>query len=94
MLSIRGILFVWSESSKKYQLVKQNEEGKTLFVIAFFDRHKEGYDMRTVGSRFFDAGLDAWRVGMLATHFLNKAFLESRQEEDLDDGLLDNPSRL
>lgn len=87
-MRLGDIEFCWSETNKKYQLVKRDQEGKTLYVIAFFDRHEEGYDMRTVGSRFFKAGIDAWNVALCAIEFLNKVF-----DDDTDDKLLDNPLR-
>jgi len=87
-MRLGGIKFCWSETNKKYQLVKCNQDGVTEFVVAFFDRHKEGYDMRTVGSRFFEVGVDACRVASFAIEFLNKSF-----GSDFDDGLLDNPLR-
>jgi hypothetical protein len=50
-------------------------------VIAFFDKDKEGYDMRTIGDRFFE-DKDAWVVGKYALAFLNAIFDIEKQEED------------
>jgi len=51
-------------------------------VIAFFDKDKEGYDMRTISSRFFE-DKDAFVVGKYAIEFLNETFEIERQEEEL-----------
>jgi hypothetical protein len=51
-------------------------------VIAFFDEHKEGYDMRTVGDRFFE-DKEAWVVGKHAIEFLNAISAVEREEEEL-----------
>jgi len=73
-----NIEFRWSDCNKKFELIQW--EGKTCFVIAFFDEDKEGWDMRTVGHRFFNAPQkDAWLVGSCAMHFLNELF-KSRME--------------
>jgi hypothetical protein len=50
-------------------------------VIAFFDKEKECYSMRTVGDRFFE-DKDAWVVGKYALEFLNAIFDIEKQEED------------
>ena len=51
-------------------------------MIAFFDKGKEGYDLRTIGSRFFE-DKDAFVVGKYALGFLNAIFEIERQEEEL-----------
>jgi hypothetical protein len=51
-------------------------------VIAFFDKGKEGYSMRTIGDRFFE-DKDAFVVGKYAIEFLNETFEIERQEEEL-----------
>jgi hypothetical protein len=51
-------------------------------VIAFFDKDKEGYDMRTIGDRFFE-DKDAWVVGKYGLEFLNAIFEIEQQEEEL-----------
>jgi hypothetical protein len=50
-------------------------------VIAFFDKDKEGYSMRTIGDRFFE-DKDAWVVGKYGLEFLNAIFDIEKQEED------------
>jgi hypothetical protein len=50
-------------------------------VIAFFDKDKECYNMRTIGDRFFE-DKDAWVVGKYALGFLNEIFEIERIEED------------
>jgi hypothetical protein len=50
-------------------------------VVAFFDKGKEGYDMRTVGDRFF-SDKDAWVVGKYALEFLNAIFQIEKDEDE------------
>jgi len=79
----RDIEFRWSKCNNKYELVKWNEapNSDTCYVIAFFDKDKEGYDMRTIGTRFFE-DKDAWVVGKYGLEFLNEIFDIEKQEED------------
>ena len=83
-MRFRNIEFRWSRCNNKYELVKwrQNTNSETCYVIAFFDKDKEGYDMRTIGDRFFE-DKDAWVVGKFALGFLNEIFEIERQEEEL-----------
>ena len=88
-MRFRDIEFRWSTYNKKHELVKWYktkvdgcEERNYCYVIAFFDEHKEGYDMRTVGDRFFE-DKDAWVVGKHAIEFLNAMFAVEREEEEL-----------
>jgi 5S rRNA maturation endonuclease (ribonuclease M5) len=83
-MRFRDIEFRWSKCNNKYELVKWHEcEGKEYcYVIAFFDKDKEGYDMRTISSRFFE-DKDAFVVGKYAIEFLNETFEIERQEEEL-----------
>jgi hypothetical protein len=83
-MRFRGIEFLWSNCNNKYELVKWQEcEGKEYcYVIAFFDKGKEGYDMRTIGDRFFE-DKDAWVVGKYALEFLNAIFQIEKDEEEL-----------
>ena len=67
------IEFRYSEFNGKYELVRWFDDDEGCYVIAFFDRDKEGYDMRTVGDRFFDDE-DAWVVCKQALAFLNDIF--------------------
>ena len=73
------IEFRWGETNKAYELVKW--EGGTTCVVAFFRKKKEGYDMETVGERFF-MDHDAWVVGKHAIAFLNAMFQEEENERD------------
>jgi hypothetical protein len=50
-------------------------------VVAFFDKDKEGYNLRTIGDRFFE-DKDAWVVGKYALEFLNAIFQIEKDEED------------
>ena len=91
-MKFRNIEFRWSETNNKYELVQwykgpQIKETGTYeikdycCVVAFFDKGKEGYDMRTVGDRFFE-DKDAWVVGKYALEFLNAIFQIEKDEED------------
>jgi hypothetical protein len=88
-MRFRNIEFRWSTCNKKYELVKWYkaevdgcEEREYCYVVAFFDKGKEGYDMRTVGDRFFE-DKDAWVVGKYALGFLNAIFEIEKVEEEL-----------
>jgi hypothetical protein len=81
-MRLRNVEFRCCQIDKKYELVKWQKcnEKDSCYVIAFFDKTNEGYDMRTVGDRFFDDH-DAWIVGKHAIAFL-KDTLEEEEEED------------
>jgi hypothetical protein len=83
-MRFRNIEFRWSKYNNKYELVKWNESpnSDTCYVIAFFNKTKEGYDMRTIGDRFFE-DKDAWVVGKYGLEFLNEIFEIERIEEEL-----------
>ena len=84
-MRFRDVEFRWSEFNKKYELVKwykDSNDKELCYVVAFFDETKEGYDMRTVGDRFFE-DKDAWFVGKHALAFLNDMFYELQREEEL-----------
>jgi hypothetical protein len=83
-MRFRDIEFRWSPVNNKYELVKwrQNTNSETCYVIAFFDKHKEGYDMRTIGTRFFE-DKDAWVVGKYGLEFLNAISAIEKEEEEL-----------
>ena len=68
------IEFRWSNTNKSHELVKWNQT--TCSVIAFFQKTKEGYDMKTVGDRFF-LDHDAWFVAKHALSFLNDCLEET-----------------
>lgn len=80
-----NIEFRYSKINKKYELVKwkpvQGEKKESCYVIAFFDKHKEGYDLRTVGERFFEDH-DAWVLGKYVLQFLNAIFNHEEEEKD------------
>ena len=85
-MRFRNIEFRWSKCDNKYELVKwnQNPNSETCYVIAFFDKDKEGYyDLRTVGDRFFE-DKDAWVVGKHAMKFLNEIFMIEQDELNYD----------
>ena len=78
-----------SNISGRWQLVRHDTtviEGETkpiVYVVADFHAHKEGYDMHTVGERFF-MDPDAYRLAKHAIVFLNGI----RDEMGDRDGLL------
>ena len=85
-MRFRNIEFRWSTYNKKHEIVKwyKVEERNYCYVVAFFDKDKEGYyDLRTVGDRFFE-DKDAWVVGKHAIEFLNAMSKELRNEEELE----------
>jgi len=89
-MKFRDIEFRWSSGNNKYELVKwmpQKEDSffkdPTCYVIAFFDKDKEGYNMRTIGNRFFE-DKDAWVVGKYALEFLNAIFMIEQDELNYD----------
>jgi len=83
-MRFRNIEFRWSTYNKKHELVKwyKVEERNYCYVIALFDKDNEGYNMRTISSRFFE-DKDAWVVGKHAIEFLNEIFEIERIEEEL-----------
>ena len=92
-MRFRNIEFRWGETNNKYELIQwykihQIEETGTYeqkehcCVIAFFDKTKEGYDMRTIGNRFFE-DKDDWVVGKYGLEFLNAIFEIENDEDEL-----------
>ena len=88
-MRFRNIEFRWSVVNKKYELIRWYkaevdacEEREYCYVIAFFDKDKECYNMRTIGDRFFE-DKDAWVVGKYALEFLNAIFEIEKVEEEL-----------
>jgi hypothetical protein len=89
-MRFRNIEFRWSTYNKKHELVKWYkaevdgcEERNYCYVIAFFDKDNEGYNMRTIGDRFFE-DKDAWVVGKYGLEFLNEIFEIEKNEEELE----------
>jgi hypothetical protein len=88
-MRFRNIEFRWSNCNQKYELVKWNTptedsffKDPTCYDVAFFDKGKEGFNMRTVGDRFFE-DKDAWVVSKYALGFLNAIFDLEKEEEEL-----------
>ena len=85
-MRFRNIEFRWSKCNNTYELVKwyvpHIHDTEVCYVVAFFDKDKEGYDMRTIGDRFFE-DKDAWVVGKYALEFLNAIFQIEHDEEEL-----------
>jgi len=63
-----GLEFGWSEGNQKWELCQIMDMGGKI-VIAFFDSNSEGYDMRTVGARFFEHD-GAFHAGKMAMKWL------------------------
>jgi hypothetical protein len=90
-MRFRNIEFRWSTCNKKYELIRWYkaevdgcEEREYCYVVAFFDKDKEGYyDLRTIGNRFFE-DKDAFIVGKHAIEFLNAMSQQLRDEEELE----------
>jgi len=83
-MRFRNVEFRWSPVNNKYELVswyKDCNHKELCYVIAFFIKNKEGYDMKTVGDRFFE-DKDAWVVGKCGLAFLNEIFEIEKKEED------------
>ena len=78
-MKLGQIGFKYSKINKSYELVRWINDSKTCYVIAFFRKGSEGYDMETVSDRFFEDH-DAWVVGKHALAFLNEVF-EAEEEE-------------
>ena len=83
-MRFRNIEFRWSTYNNKHELVKwyKVEERNYCYVIALFDKDNEGYNMRTIGDRFFE-DKDAWVVGKYGLEFLNEIFEIEKNEEEL-----------
>jgi hypothetical protein len=81
-MRFRNIEFRWSKANKKYEIVKWYDECPTewCYTLAFLEKGKEGYDMRTVGSRFFD-DKNAWVVAKWAMAFLTETFNIEEDEQ-------------
>ena len=80
-MRLNNIEFRWSKLNNLYELVKW-QESDSCYVVAFFRKNKEGYDMKTVGDRFFEDH-DAWVVAKHAIKFLNDVF-DNHEIEDTD----------
>jgi len=63
--------FSFSEINKKWELCAYLDSGGK-YVIAFFDKESEGYNMRTGGDRFFDH--DSFDIAKKAMEFLDMLF--------------------
>jgi hypothetical protein len=84
-MRFRKIEFRFSKYNNKYELVSwyENTDGsENCYTIAFFDKDKECYNMRTIGDRFFE-DKDAWVVGKYALEFLNAICKIEHDEEEL-----------
>jgi len=66
----------------KQNITEEEAFRHEIYMIAFFDKDKEFYSMRTIGDRFFE-DKDAWVVGKYGLEFLNEIFEIERIEEEL-----------
>ena len=78
-MKLGQIEFKYSKHNEGYELVKSRKHDGVCYVLAFFRKGKEGYDMETVSDRFFEDH-DAWVVGKHALSFLNDVFLSEEKE--------------
>jgi hypothetical protein len=85
-MRFRNVEFRWCKFNNKYELVKWDksvdDDKEYCYTLALFDKGKEGYDMRTIGDRFFE-DKDAWVVGKYGLEFLNAIFQIEQDEEEL-----------
>ena len=84
-MRFRKVEFRWSKYNNKYELVRWYEDSidkEMCYTIAVFDQNKDGYDMRTIGNRFFE-DKDAWVVGKYGLEVLNAIFQIEQDEEEL-----------
>ena len=83
-MRFRNIEFRWSKVNNKYELVKwyTHDSGDSCYVVAFFNKSTEGYDKRTIGTRFFE-DKDAWVVGKYGLEFLNAISAIQKEEDEL-----------
>jgi hypothetical protein len=72
--------FMLSDTNDGYEIVEWDDAHKFCWVVAFFDKASEGYDMRTVGSRFTDADYDAFELAQMAFDWL----AEHEEGDDVD----------
>lgn len=73
-MRLGNIEFRYSKSNEKHELVQWlPPDERICIVIAFFVKHKEGYDMKIINDRFFQDD-HAWIVGKHAFAFLNATF--------------------
>ena len=84
-MRFRNVEFRWCKFNEKYELVKwykNNIGGINCYTLALFEKGKEGWDMRTIGDRFFE-DKDAWVVAKSAMSFLQSTFEIEKIEEEL-----------
>jgi hypothetical protein len=88
-MRFRNIEFRWSNCNKKYELIRWYkaevdgcEEREYCYVVAFFDKGTEGYNLKTIGDRFFE-DKDAFVVAKYGLEFLNAIFYIEKDEEEL-----------
>jgi len=84
-MRFRNIEFRWSKYNNKYELVKWFQRNGSVeencYVIAFFDKGSECYDMRTIGDRFFE-DKDAYVVAKYGLEFLNAIYYIEKEEDE------------
>jgi hypothetical protein len=84
-MKFNDIEFRYSETNKRYELIRwicRDAPNKPCcIVIAYFKKHSEGYDMVTVGDRFFEDA-DAFKLGKIVMQFLQLLF----DNDDIEEG--------
>jgi hypothetical protein len=73
-LRVENIEFRWSETNKSFELIQWMQNSDTTlpdycFVIAFFDKTKDRYDMRTVGARYVNALIQDTEAVKIVTQY-------------------------
>jgi len=81
MKQVNDLKFLYSDTNQKWEIVQVSDSGST-FVIMFFDKGSEGYNIRFVGKRPFEYTDPAvlWSLMRYADRFLEAEF---NLEEDL-----------
>ena len=86
-MRFRNIEFRWSKVNNKYEIVKWFQRSGSVeegcYVIAFFDKDTECYNMRTISDRFFE-DKDAFVVAKYGLEFLNAIYYIEKEEEELE----------
>lgn len=84
VMRLNDIEFRYSETNKRYELIQwvsRDIPNRPFCIsIAYFERTSDGYDMITVGDRFFQDE-DAWKIGQVAMQFMNVLFKEDQEAE-------------
>lgn len=72
----------WSSFNMGYEFVRYEGNTESHYVIAFYRETSEGYDLRTVGDRFWQHGTDSM---ILAGAFMETLTKYKMLEEDMNE---------